>query len=480
MTIILGGGIGGLSAAFYHVKKFGNKQNIQLFEAANRFGGWIQTDTSRADKNVRFESGARTLRPRGERGANTLELCAELDLNDAVVPIKASHVAAKNRLLAVDNQLYPLPSNLLSIFKAMPPLKQSLASALMQDIQNKYCGERLTDDTMYNFVERRFGTDVAKYLISAMLCGICAGDAKEISVKFLLKNFFEYEQQHGNITMGLIKQMFSAKPKSHVPVAGAPCPLVTRARGEYWSIYSMKNGLEQLPKTLVEHLQRTPVPLNLNSSCESIAFDDKHSVTVKINGQKHSASSLISSLPAFALGRLLEQQHPVLANELNHIPYVDVGVINLQYEGNVLPSPAFGFLVPPSENSPILGVLYDSACFDMGANTTVLTVMMGGKWFKSKFGDNITEAELLDKALGQLRTIMKIDQPPKDHKVKILRKCIPQYVVGHYDRIERIHNYIDAQKLPLKLCGSAIDGVGVNDVIYSAKQAVESIDTSNQ
>lgn len=478
MTIILGGGIGGLSAAFYHFKKFGNKENIKLFEATNRFGGWIRTDRSRIDKNVRFESGARTLRPMGERGFNTLALCAELGLNDALLPILSSHPAAKNRMLAVDNQLYSLPSNLRSLFKTMPPFKHPLAVALLKDTMNKYRGEPLADDSMYNFVERRFGTDVAKYLISSMLCGICAGDAKEISVKFLMKTLFEYEQQHGNITMGLFHKIFSAKKKSSLTAEQPLCALVEQARREHWSIYSMQNGMEQFPNAIIEYLQRNSVPLSLNSKCDSIAFDDEHSVTVTINGQKHSTNSLISSLPAFEMGRLLQQQHPILAEELNRIPYVDVAVINLQYIGDLLLTPAFGFLVPPSENSPILGVIYDSACFDMGAKNTVLTVMMGGKWFQSKFGDTITEAELLDKALGQLRAIMRIEQPPNDYKVNILRKCIPQYVVGHYDRIERIHSYVEAKKLPLKLCGSAIDGVGVNDVIFTAKQAVQSIESN--
>lgn len=478
MAIILGGGIGGLSAAFYQFKRFGNKQNIKLFEATNRFGGWIRTDTSRIDKNVRFESGARTLRPRGERGAITLELCAELGLNDALFPILSTHPAIKNRMIAVDNQLYSLPSSILSIFKTTPPFTQPLIAALWHDIHSKYNGVKLTDDTLYNFAERRFGTDVAKYLISAILCGICAGDAKEISVKFLLKNFFEYEQRYGNITMGIVKEWFNAQKKPPHNAA-LPCSLVKRARAEKWSIYSMENGMERLPKALAEHLQRNTVQLNLNSKCDGIEFGDGHSVSVTINGQQHEANSLISSLPAFEMGRLLQQQHPILANELNQIPYVDVAVINLQYAGDLLPSPGFGFLVPPSENSPILGVIYDSACFHMGDRNTVLTVMMGGKWFQSKFGDNITEAELLEKAVGQLRSILKIDQLPSDYKVNVLRKCIPQYVVGHYDRIERIHNYIGAKKMPLKLCGAAIDGIGVNDVIYSAKQAVDSIE-SNQ
>lgn len=475
MALILGGGIGGLSAAFYHLKKFGNKENVKLFEAANRFGGWIRTDTSRIDKNVRFESAARTLRPRGERGANTLELCEELGLSDALLPIPSTHPAAKNRMLAVNNQLHSLPSSVFSILQTKPPFKEPLIVSLMRDMRSKYTGDRLIDDSMYNFAERRFGPDIAKYLISSMLCGICAGDAKEISVKFLMKSLFEHEQQHGNITMGLVKSAFGAK-KPTTPVAdGSPSPLVKRALAERWSVYSLSHGMEALPKALVSHLQRESVDLSLNSKCDSIRFDGQQSATVTINGREHSTRALICSLPAFEIGRLVRPQHPALADELSNIPYVDVAVINLKYAGDLLPSPGFGFLVPPSENSPILGVIYDSACFDMGADTTVLTVMMGGKWFRSKFGDSITDAELLDKAAGQLRSILRIDQPPVDYKVSVLRKCIPQYVVGHYERIGRIHDYIEANGLPLRLCGSAIDGVGVNDVIYSAKQAVHSI-----
>lgn len=476
MTIILGGGIGGLSAAFYHLKKLGNKQNIQLFEAANRFGGWIETDTSRIDKNVRFESGPRTLRPRGERGANTLELCADLGLNDAILPVPNNHPAVKNRMLVVNNELHSLPSTIWAIFKTMPPFKQPLSMALYHDYCNKYTGERLTDDTMYNFVERRFGSDVAKYLISAMLCGICAGDAKEISVKMLMKTFFECEQDYGNITMGLVKKILNARKTHSQATVASTCSLVKRARAEKWSIYSMKNGLERLPEALVGHLQGNSIQLNLNSKCDNIEFGEKRELTLTINGRQHNAKSLISSLPAFEISRLVQQQHPILANELKQIPYVDVAVINLQYVGDLLPSPGFGFLVPPCENLPILGVIYDSVCFDMGDKNTVLTVMMGGKWFKSHFGDHITDAELLDIAVGQVRSILKIDQPPNDYKVNVLRKCIPQYVVGHHDRIERIQSYITTNNLPLRLCGSAYDGVGVNDVIYSAKQAVESID----
>lgn len=477
MTIILGGGIGGLSAAYYHLKKFGTRKNVKLFEASSRFGGWIQTDTSRADRNVRFEYGPRTLRTFGERGFNTIELCDELNLNNDLLPITSSHPAAKNRMIAVNNQLYSLPSSLLSIFRTAPPFKKPLVWYISQDLRSKYKGEKLADDSMYNFVERRFGTDIATYLISSMVCGICAGDAKEISVKFLMKTFFEYEQEHGNITKGLLNKLFSAQKQSQ---ATSSNPLVGRARKEKWNIYSMANGMEQLPKALVSHLTQNYVQMNSTSKCDSIRFGDDHSIAMTINEQTHHTDLLISSLPAFEMSHLLQSQHPTLAQLLGQIPYVDVAVINFHFANDLLPSPGFGFLVPPTENLPILGVIYDSSCFKMGDNNTVLTVMMGGKWFRSRLGDNISEAELLEKALQSLRSILKIDQSPVDYRVNVLRKCIPQYVVGHHDRIKRILDYIAANNLPMKLCGSAIDGVGVNDVIFSAKHAVQSIESGQQ
>lgn len=203
MAIVLGGGISGLSAAYYLLKQPSLSHAPRLFEASNRFGGWIKTDVSSADQKVRFECGPRTLRPKGDKGLNTLALCSEIGLNNDILPIKSNHPAAKNRLIAVNKQLYTLPSSLFGMFRTKPPFTKPLISGLLHDLKHSYVGEPLTDDTMYNFAHRRFGKEIADYLISAMLCGICAGDAKEISVKFLMKELFEYEQQHSSVMNGI-------------------------------------------------------------------------------------------------------------------------------------------------------------------------------------------------------------------------------------------------------------------------------------
>lgn len=474
MPIVLGGGISGLSAAYYLQKYPKFAKSIKLFEAKNRFGGWIKTDYPINNKNVRFEHGPRTLRPKGVKGLNTLALCSELGLNNDVLPIKSSHPAAKNRLLATNEQLCLLPSSLTSAFKTSAPFTKPLVSALMHDYRNGFKGDRLSDDTIYNFAERRFGTEIAKYIISSMMCGICAGDAKEISVKFLMKELFEWEQKHGSVTAGIYhKTMDRFKNKNPQPPSQPQTNLEKQSTMEKWSIYSMNNGLETLPNALVNDLKAKNIELHANSNCENIEFH-KNGSSITVNGKVHQTDSVVCSLPAFEIGKLLGKQHPKLANELNAIPYVDVAVINLLFKGKtIIKTPAFGFLVPPCENRSILGVIYDSCCFDMDGNT-VLTVMMGGKWFRERFGAG-NEAELYSKAMQEIHSILKIDDVPDVYNVNILRKCIPQYLVGHFDRCERIFKYIYDNQLPLKLCGSAYDGVGVNDTIYSAKTAVDSL-----
>lgn len=478
MSIVLGGGIGGLSAAYYLLKQSAQSNAPLLFEASNRFGGWIKTDYLSTDKKVRFEIGPRTLRPKGIEGFNTLALCSELDLNDSILPIPSNHLAAKNRLLAVNNELCLLPSSLFGLFKTISPFKKPIIYSISHDIGHSYVGKPLTDDSIYNFAERRFGTDVAKYLMSSMICGICAGDAKEISVKFLLKDLFEYEQKYGSVMKGIYHKTIERWSKKNANDENSTdrlvekSPLVKRALTERWSVYSLNEGLEKLPRTLAQRLTENGVKLNANAKCEHIEFN-ANGVTASVNGKTYDSASIVSGLPAFEIGKLLRKQHPQLADELLAIPYVDVAVINFQFDdGDILRQPGFGFLVPPIENSPLLGVIYDSCCFDMGRSNTVLTAMMGGKWFRERFGDGDSSV-LYEKAIKQIQQILKIDKNPSAFKVSILRQCIPQYVVGHFDRIERIRTYIEHNKLPLALCGSAYDGVGVNNVIYSAKLAAQ-------
>lgn len=468
MAAILGGGLGGLSAGYYLLKNNLNSKNqlkLHLFEATSYCGGWIKSIRT---KDYIFEQGPRTIRPKGLPGLNTLNMMQDLGLSEHIAPITPDHPAAKNRMIYVRNNLHILPSSLISVFKKNQPFSKPLIYALFNDIKSPY--KELQDDSIYNFVERRFGKELADYAISPMICGICAGDAKEISVKFLMKTLFEYEQTHGGVVKGMMKSMFHSKSDSDMTLS----ELAKRSQEEKWNVYTIKGGLETFPDTLQSYLIENNVSVNMNTKVEQIEFIDSSSVALKnSDGNTLLANHIYSSLPAYALAKLVEEQHPDLAKNLYEIPFVTVGIVNLYFDiVEPLIQPAFGFLVPPIENCPILGVVFDSCCIP-DQNGTVLTVMLGGKWFEEKFGDNVSEGTLLGIAMREVGKILNIKIRPTASNVNILKKCIPQYVVGHYERVDRIRDYIALNNLPISLVGCSYDGVGMNDVIYSAKQQVE-------
>lgn len=464
MANVLGGGISGLSAAYYLSKSV--KSPISLFESSDRIGGWIK---STQQPGYIFESGPRTIRPGGIKGKNTLQLIENVGLSDQIRPICASHPAAKNRMIYAKGKLNLLPSAVGDIFKTLPPFSKPLVSAVIHDLVTQRNANNLEDESIYSFTERRFGREIAEYAISPMICGICAGDAKRISVKFLMEDIFRNEQKYGGVIKGAIMNSIFGKKQKEESVHSQ---LISRSIREKWRIYSLDGGLESLPKALCSHVQQqNQTKIHFNAQCTQIKFNPNEVVST-VDNEEFPSDAIISSIPSYKLADLVRNQHPKLSQLLDEIIYVDVATVNIQFNRpNLLGNPGFGFLVPPCVNRPILGVIFDSDCFDI-KDHTLLTVMMGGHWFQEKFGASPSEQHLLDVALNEIKSILKIDEVPNETKVNILRKCIPQYVVGHRKLVQDIRAYIKDRKLPLFLCGAAYDGVGVNDVIYSSKMAV--------
>ena len=133
----------------------------------NRLGGWI--DTTHNKDGIIYEHGPRTVRPVGASGANTLAMVEDLGLASKVRPIFSGHPITKNRLIFVDGKIYKLPSSISSIIrKQQPPLFPSFGgfSLFCAGIKDLFTPSKIcTDDSLYNFVHRRFSEDLAKYAI---------------------------------------------------------------------------------------------------------------------------------------------------------------------------------------------------------------------------------------------------------------------------------------------------------------------------
>lgn len=352
-NVVLGGGISGLSAAYYLSKSA--VTNTIIYESSQRLGGWIKS--TKTPTGSIFEHGPRTLRCGGVAAENSLQLVEELGLSSKIKPVPRTAEAAKNRMIYLNKQLITLPNSWTALFKINPPFIKPFIFAIINDL--KTSKKDVVDESIYDFVARRFGKQYAEIPLSAMICGIFAGDAKEISVKALMNNLFENEQKYGSVIGGMI---YSLKDKLGQTKKKNIDQVKRNSEFKNWSVWSLENGLETLPNQIEKYLKnKKKIGIHLNCKCTKVSFKNGE-VHLTINGKTEIAQHLYSTLPSKDLAKILDDL-PLLKNELLSIPFVSVAVVNLEYLGDLLDEKGFGFLVPPNQNLPILGIIFDSCIF---------------------------------------------------------------------------------------------------------------------
>ncbi|XP_019946941.2 protoporphyrinogen oxidase [Paralichthys olivaceus] len=466
---VLGGGIGGLAASYYLCKS-PQVTKVILVEASSRFGGWLWS-TRRADGAV-FEHGPRGIRPAGAVGRNTLNMMDDLGLAGEILPVTSSHVASKNRFLYVKGQLHKMPSGISGLLRTVPPFSRPLLLSVAMEILVKKSKE--DDESIHSFVTRRLGRELADIAVDSLCRGVFAGDCRQLSVRSCFPPLYKAEQSRGSLTLGML---LGSGPTPVVP----PGPLAERSIKESWAQWSLRRGVETLPESITDYLQQSGrVELHRDAAVRHIS--PSHSGwKITLEDGVISADHIISAMPAKALSSALPSSCQPLIQELQDIAMVTVAVVNLEYDGSILPVMGFGHLVPSSEDRGLLGVVYDSVPFPEHnrpeGQTTRLTVMMGGAWFQEEFGapDTVTEERLLARATEAVHCHLGVTAAPRWSWVALQRDCIPQYYEGHYRRVESMRSFIRKNNLSLSLIGSCYDGVSVNDVIFSGRTAVEEL-----
>ena len=157
-------------------------------------------------------------------------------------------------------------------------------------------------------------------------------------------------------------------------------PLATRAREERWSTWSLQGGLQTLCDKLLEVLKQQGVDFKVDAPCTAVNFNTDGRLTVTWPNEKVIVDHVISGIPAQTLANILPKDWEELASELKNIHNTTVGVVNLEYEGSVVPVEGFGYLVPSSEPLPVLGIIFDSCAFPendrCSGKTTRITVSL--------------------------------------------------------------------------------------------------------
>jgi len=458
--VIIGGGIAGLSAAYYATKKDPDAQ-ITLLESSERWGGKITTD------RVTFDDGTFII----EGGPDTFlatkpyatALCKELGLGERLHGTnpnkKNTYVLNRNRLLPLpDGLAMMIPTNVESILKSH--LISWFGKARM-GLDFLLPAKNISqDESLGAFVSRRLGREAYENLIEPLMSGIYAGDGDALSLASTFPYLRDLEIKYGSLARGALKMRAQSNGKS---VQGSRSAFLTPI-----------TGLAEIVEALVEHLQANGVKLRLNTSVSQILKIDSGYVVKLDDDSSFDSDSIILATPAFVSGQLLASFDPELASALQSIPYASTATISLAYRQSDLPRDldGYGYIIPRREGRRALAATWTSTKFPHRAPEGYALIRV----FVGRAGENIpwNENELLELAQEELKLSLGITAEPIVSRVFMWDKAMPQYNLGHPEILKQIDNALEKHS-GLALAGNGYRGIGIPDCIRSGELAVEKI-----
>lgn len=434
--------------------------------------------------------------------------------NDTIFTSKTSP-AALNRYLYYPDRLVKLPSpssGLLGILSTLrtEPAFEGLLGNLFADAVYKHEKIVRDDESVGDFFSRRLGRGVVDRMLSAVLHGIYAGDVWQLSAKSLFPTLWKTLQEHNSVITGQIAGLTGGQYVKRREVA-----FLTDMRAKYQSmsegllqdfgncsVFTFRRGLDQLTRALVTRLRDSSPNVTFcnNSSIRAIACNASDCLQLGLvqdgNPRRVEHTDVISSLSPYHLGQTVADR--TLGENLKSLPAVTVMTVNMYFRTPDLNPPGFGYLIPaavPIEENPnsALGVIFDNS-YSPAANSpgaevyqdtvrergTKLTVMLGGYYWDgwSSFPD---EQEAIAMARGVLQQHLGITEEPIAVAVNLQKDCIPQYKVGHEQRLKNIHKgLLSAYNGKLQVAGSWINGVGVNDCLRNAYDVAQGMNADTE
>lgn len=463
---VIGGGITGLSAAYY-VRKLLREQGVNagvtLVEQSDRLGGKIRS--LRRD-GFTIEQGPDSMIARKPAA---LELIRELGLEDKLA---GTNPQAKRSYILHRGKFHPMPPGLmLGIPTQMwPMVKTGLLSpagklrAAMDLLLPARRGGN--DESLGGFIRRRLGREVLEQMTEPLLAGIYAGDTEQLSLKATFPQFMEMERKHRSLILGLL-----AGKKQPPRPGGSQIPLPKAAQTSMF--LTLTGGLEGLTEALEESLREEKIITG--QAVTGLSQKEAGYELSLSGGERLTADGVILAVPAFAAARLLDGVPE--AAYLERIRYVSVANLAFAYRREDVPHDlnGSGVLIPRGEGRMITAITWVSSKWLHSApgDKALLRAYIG------RLGDEawtaMSRAEIERRVAAELRDLLGIAASPLFCELAALPESMPQYPVGHVERLEALRGALGRAKPGLLLCGAGYAGVGIPDCIRQGKEAAESM-----
>ncbi len=447
-VFVVGAGISGLSLAYLLTLK---NLNVAIVDASRSCGGKIGT---LVEDGYVVEKG-----PNGflDNKPHTFRIVELLGIGDELIACSDS---SKKRYIYLKGRLVEVPLKPFDFIRS--PILSPLGK--LRILLEPFVPPRQgVDETIAEFGARRLGREFVENLLDPMVTGVYAGDCYKLSLKATFPVMKELEERYGSLFKALIKRKREGTLKT--------------GPSGFSKLYSFKWGLSTLIDALYGKVKEKAY-VGLDEGVNEIAYENDH-WRIETSRDSYRTKILVLAVPSFVSASLLsfDEELRSLLDGINYVPIVVVAIGASLKEGNM--KDGFGFLVPRKEDLTILGCLFDYQIFENRAprGKLLLRMMVGGARnpgivdLDSEFiyGSCLYD---LERSLG---VVLDVD------KVWIFRyeRGIPQYEIGHIERLSRIEEIINRSYSGLFLHGNAYYGVGMNDCIGNsfllADRIVESL-----
>ncbi|MFG2297646.1 protoporphyrinogen oxidase [Streptomyces sp. NPDC048603] len=463
-VVVVGGGIAGLAAAH---RLLASGAQVTLFEASPRLGGKLYTAEL---AGAPVDLGAESLLA---RRPEALDLARAVGLGDALQP-----PATATARLWTRGVLRPMPGgHLMGVPGDLEPLAASgvlsaegLARARAERTDPAGTdGPLPADVAVGEYVAARLGREVVDRLVEPLLGGVYAGDAYRISMRAAVPALYDALRADRPLTESVRSVQRAAAERTHAIGAAAAGPVFAGIEG----------GIGRLPLAVAEACRASGARILTGTPVRELTRTAHGWRVTTADGAVTDADAVVLATPAGPAARLLAPYAPAAAAELDAVEYASMALVTLAVRRSELPAPiaegaSSGFLVPPVDGRTVKASTFSGNKWAWNADPELFLLRASvGRHGDEKDLDR-EDPELVGAALADLGDAVGLTARPVAATVTRWDGGLPQYPVGHLDRVARIRTAVAA--VPgLAVCGALYDGVGIPACIASARAAVEAL-----
>ncbi|GAA0490915.1 protoporphyrinogen oxidase [Salinibacillus aidingensis] len=454
---VIGGGIAGLTAAYYLQKEIRTHQlpyEVKLIEASEELGGKIKTVKK---DGFTIERGPDSFLARKTSAAR---LATEAGLEDELIRVSSGksyilangelHSMPKGSFMGIPTQIKPFVTS--SLFSIPGKLRAAGDFVLPK-------GKPQEDQALGHFFRRRLGNEVVENMIEPLLSGIYSGDVDKLSLMATFPNFYDMEQKYGSLIRGL--QETTAKPSK------------SGTQKKPGMFLTLKNGLSSLVTAVEEKLEEETVLKGV--AVNQIEKKNESYQLSLSNGKALSADAVIMAAPHLAAQKMLNQYD--FMNEWKEMPSTSVANVAMAFDAADIEDDidGTGFVVSRNSDFRITACTWTHKKWPHTTPEGKALV----RCYVGRPDDqevvHFSDEEIEEIVLRDLNKQMKIKGKPEMKVVTRWKNVMPQYTVGHKQRVQRVKEQMEQHLPGVFLAGSSYEGIGLPDCIDQGENAVRDV-----